>query len=753
MLSVVKSKEELCKKCFNCLRACPVNAIKVIDGGAEIIKEDCVKCGLCYKVCSQEAKQLKEDINEVERLLDSKKKTVALLDPSFPAAFDSGADKVIGALKKVGFDEVCDISAGAELIISEFNKNNKDILKSDEILLSSVCPVICNLIEHHYNDLLCNITRFVSPMIAMARLVRNYYKDEELNVVFIGACIGKKDEIEHECLKNSVDVAITFTELKKIFANKSIDLKNEVSLPLDPPYPENGPVLPFAGELSKLAKMQDSDALDNRIMTVEGKDDVLEVLEAIRNQEIQKPALIDILFCKGCISGPGLDRDISYYERKRRVIQSHNDRSYYSSSDSESEKSTSDFKAQKINLNRCFMGKYSQDNLQPTEEELREILKRTDKFSDEDELNCGVCGYDTCKQKAAAAYSGISEAEMCWPYMQNKVSSDIKKHKLESGYNNAHEKLKEIVGVSQKVENTKSFVYKASQSDSTVLLLGESGTGKGLYAQIIHESSKRCDKPFVKVDCSSIAPTLLESELFGYEEGAFTGALKGGKTGKFEQAHGGTIFLDEIGDMPLEMQSNLLSALQDKTIQRLGGASPVDVDVRVIAATNKNLSNQIKKGKFREDLFYRLNVLNITLPPLRERKDDTVVLVEELKKKLCVEKNLPKKQFHPKVLEAFYNYDWPGNIREMENMIERLLNLVEDRIVYLHHLPDYLVKNNIVEHHVTSKRGLDDIMDSVEKETLELVLEKTNNNRTKAAELLGIHRTSLYKKLRKHKLL
>jgi transcriptional regulator with PAS, ATPase and Fis domain len=226
----------------------------------------------------------------------------------------------------------------------------------------------------------------------------------------------------------------------------------------------------------------------------------------------------------------------------------------------------------------------------------------------------------------------------------------------------------------------------ASNSFSNVLIQGESGTGKELIAQAIHKCSFRSTGPFVAINCGALPRNLVESELFGYEEGAFTGAKHGGRPGKFELAHGGTIFLDEIGDMPLDIQVRLLRVLQEKKIIRVGGQQYIDIDVRVIAATNKDLSQEVRDGNFRLDLYYRLNVLPILVPSLRERKKDILLLAEFFLKKFCRQSGMNMKKFSSAVSKAFMDYEWPGNVRELENVVERAVNLCEKEILsYLKH--------------------------------------------------------------------
>ncbi|MFE8703305.1 sigma-54 interaction domain-containing protein [Cytobacillus sp. FJAT-54145] len=317
--------------------------------------------------------------------------------------------------------------------------------------------------------------------------------------------------------------------------------------------------------------------------------------------------------------------------------------------------------------------------------------------------------------------------------------------------NGAKYSWEHILGNSVGISEAILMGKRASKTKSTVLLLGESGTGKELFAHAIHHSSNRKHERFIKINCSAIPADLLESELFGYEEGAFTGAKKDGKIGKFELANGGSIFLDEIGDMPLSMQSKLLRVLQEKEIERVGGSHTIPLDVRVIAATNKNLDDMVKEGSFREDLFYRLNVMCIKIPPLRERVQDIEPLTIKLLQKLSDELGVYIKQVSSEAMAHLLNYDWPGNVRELENVLERAMNLADDDTIHTSHLPYNLLKN--IEKAMNYKgQSLREIVEHTEKEVIMKCLEDTNFNKAKVASLLKISRSSLYDKIEKYKL-
>lgn len=312
-----------------------------------------------------------------------------------------------------------------------------------------------------------------------------------------------------------------------------------------------------------------------------------------------------------------------------------------------------------------------------------------------------------------------------------------------------------ILTKNKKMNYLKKVAKEAAEGSSTVLIQGESGTGKELFAHAIHKASYRKYGAFIRVNCAAIPKNLLESELFGYEEGSFTGAKSGGKPGKFELAQEGTIFLDEIGTMPKEMQVKLLRVLQEKEVQRIGSNNVIDLDVRVISATNENLEEEVENGNFRKDLYYRLNVIRLRIPPLRERRDDIPLLTRAIISDLSKEFNLKSKKLAPETVQMLKNYDWPGNVRELRNFMERCLNLSQGDVILPEHLPSIINESLVAPN--KEKRTIDyegnnlsEIVNQVEIDAIINALEKSNGNKTEAANFLGIHRTSLYKKIEKY---
>jgi DNA-binding NtrC family response regulator len=297
--------------------------------------------------------------------------------------------------------------------------------------------------------------------------------------------------------------------------------------------------------------------------------------------------------------------------------------------------------------------------------------------------------------------------------------------------------MQEIFGLIKQVADTKT----------TVMMYGETGTGKGLAAQAIHNLSSRKDKPFIKVNCAAIPETLLESELFGYEKGAFTGANIN-KPGRFELADGGTIFLDEIGDITPLMQVKLLKVMQEREFERLGGTKTIKTDVRIIAATNRDLEELVKKEIFRKDLYYRLNVVPIKLPPLRERKEDISFLVDYFLLKSSNISGKGKKEITEDAMAKLINHNWPGNIRELENVVERCVVIITSKTINDKDLPEYILNTDNEEDNIQSK--LNDAVDIAEKDIIIKSLKECGGNRTKASQVLGISRRSLHRKISKY---
>lgn len=324
---------------------------------------------------------------------------------------------------------------------------------------------------------------------------------------------------------------------------------------------------------------------------------------------------------------------------------------------------------------------------------------------------------------------------------------------------NARFEFPDIIGKSNAICTTIHFAKKIAPSEGSIVIEGESGTGKELFAQAIHNDSNRNNGPFIALNCGVIPRELIGSELFGYEEGSFTGAKKGGKLGKFEMASDGTIFLDEIGDMPLEQQIALLRVIQERSVVRIGGSKEIPVDVRIICATNKNLLNEVHKGNFRKDLYYRLNVINMQIPPLRQRKGDIPYLYKHFLDKITAENQVSPLSIEKEALDALEKYAWPGNVRELQNMAERSYYLNKNGVIHLHDVLEMMggtmevptLAQNVEGKTILESRNDERIYrENEEHETLLRLLESNHGNATQTAKDMGISRTALYRKLKKY---
>jgi PAS domain S-box-containing protein len=351
----------------------------------------------------------------------------------------------------------------------------------------------------------------------------------------------------------------------------------------------------------------------------------------------------------------------------------------------------------------------------------------------------------------------ITESQILQDLLKEK-QIETEKYEMELTYLRKMNLLEKgpVVAVDENMSRNVSQAKRVAALDATVLITGESGTGKEVIANLIYSNSKRADKPFIKVNCSAIPENLMESEMFGYQEGAFTGAKTGGKAGYFQMANGGTLFLDEIGEMPLNLQSKLLRVLQDKEVMPLGGEVPIPVDIRLIAATNKDLNAAMGKGNFRKDLYYRLAVMIIEIPPLRERKADIAHLasnfVDQFNKKYGFKKTL-----EPQAIDLLMEYDWPGNVRELQNLIERCMISYDNMAITPYHVASFIRPSSAHVHYLLEKaesdisetKTLSEMMAEFEKKILVTTL-KGSKNASEASRKLGIDRSTMSRNIKKH---
>ncbi|NLC37793.1 MAG: sigma 54-interacting transcriptional regulator [Clostridia bacterium] len=730
-MGIVSTMEGRCRSCFACVRNCPVKAIKVENGQAKVVPELCISCGYCLKFCSQGAKTIVSVLKKVEGWLAQGERLVACLAPSFVVEFvDVQPGQLISALKKAGFRQVYEVAFGADLVSREYRR----LLQKGDWegpCLSTSCPAVVNLVEKYYPDLVPALAPIVSPMIALGRYVKEKL-GRGIKVVFIGPCIAKKEEINDRLEAGDVDAVLTFDELRDLFRRSGIDLSGEGVESFDNPQPGLGQVYPLGGGLLKSASIE-HDLLQTEIITVEGKDNCLKMLEALQKSP-GKRRFIDALFCEGCINGPMISSDLDIFQKREKVV------SYYSGLKQRQDAGQPEASLP-VPLSRQFTRRNSRLAV-PSEEQIREILAELNKFSPEDELNCGACGYGTCREKAVAVYRGLAENKMCLPYLVQ----NLEEHNLR-----LRQQLKEqgdsygFIGNSQVMQTVKSLISKVAPTDCTVLLRGESGTGKDLAAQAIFHHSLRSDQAFVTINCAALPENLLESELFGYVKGAFTGALQA-KKGLFEEAHRGTLFLDEIGDLSLGLQGKLLRVLQQGEFFRIGDTQPRQVDVRIIAATNQDLEKMVEEKRFRMDLFYRLNVVSLTLPPLRERREDIPLLAKYFLSRFNQKHGKDCRSFSQEALNLLERAPWPGNVRQLENVIERAVVLCDGPVIGIKDLPPSLRKDRREQRDASSYR---EAIQNYERKLLLEALRAHDWVQARAARSLGINRSTLHEMMKR----
>lgn len=732
-MTVVGNNRDLCKSCYSCVWNCPANAIKVELGQARIVDEHCVNCGICLKVCPHGAIDTMNQIYHVKNMIKNGHKVVAMLDLSYPISFHNmNSEALYEALKEIGFTQVVDVSAGVSLSAAKY----RDLLmERTEPLIGSQCPAVVELIEKKYPNLIPYLAPVDSCVTAMAKHLKN--GDETLKNIYIGPCTARKQEAV-AFGEGYVDGVLTFPELKELLG------RNEQENLACGEAVSRG-TFPVAGAFIKAVDPDGNLLNPEEILVIQGKEECLGFLNNLAEGIGFKPRYADIYFCKGCIDGPLVDSCLDFYSRRAVLMKGS---PLMSSVQGEKDENLD----KKIDLSRQFTKRQNVLPV-PSEGEIRAILTHTFKSTEEYELNCGLCGYQTCRQRAVAVYQGLTEIDMCLPYLLAQSRGEIDYYKNQFGDSRTPTaRATGLVGSSQSMKQIRNLIAKVSQNEATILLQGESGVGKEVVAKAIHNLSGRKKEPFVGINCAALPELLLESELFGYEDGAFTGARKGGKEGRFELASGGTILLDEIGDLPLAMQAKLLRVLQEKEFTRLGGTVSIPLNARIITATNKDLRQMVGEGKFRADLYYRINVISIRVPSLKERKEDIPALMGHFLHKIAADKAVLPKIFSDEALEIMLRYDWPGNIRELENIIERLIYVSEGNVIKAEDLPGR-IRNIPGTGLPTELKPLKQVVQDLERDMIIKALQAAGNNKVKAAGLLGLPRASFYQKLKDYALM
>lgn len=739
--------KERCRRCYSCVRSCPVKAIKVDQGFAQIIYDRCIGCGNCLS-CPQKAKVVVDRMVKTQEMLASGAPVVAVLGCSFPAFFHSLLPgQLVAALKSLGFSEVHEGAYGARMIAGSY----RDTLQNaDKPLISSHCPAVVDLIERHYPKLLPNIMPIVSPMIAMGRFIKSVQGDST-KVVYVSSCIAAKFEIQAE-ETGAIDVVLTYQEIDKLLKNRRISPESLTEMPFDGLDPGSARLFTLTGAPLRVFGFE-PDLLDTETVSSEGESHTIGIIRDLSAGRIS-PSFVDLRFCDGgCVDGPTRDVELNYFYKRKLIVCHSNSNLLYDTARPYSSTSLMP------DLGRAFSDK-SFKLPTPGKDDIKRILHSTNKFTQGDELNCRACGYNTCREHAVAVFQGLADTEMCLPHSMQTIEED--RGRLMQKYELVRRELDRqsgddlIIGSDPGINEVMGLISQVGPTPTTVLIRGETGTGKELTARAIHRMSLRNDKPLMTVNCTTITDSLLESELFGHKKGAFTGAVAD-KKGLFEAANGGTIFLDEIGDITPKLQAELLRILDLGEVRPVGGVNARKVDVRLIAATNKDLELGVREGWFREDLYYRLNVFCIALPPLRERVESIPELALHFINKSRKKLNKSIAGIEDRAINAMQHYPWPGNIREMQNVIERAAVLTKEGLVRLETLPTIFRNtyetchdDNITRRKVSFKAERELQVGRTEKNIISRYLEETGGNVAKAARLADVPRRTFYRMLEKH---
>jgi len=742
----IVTHKDRCRRCYSCVRSCPVKAIKVDSGVAQIIPERCIGCGNCLN-CPQNAKMVADRMVRTQEMLASGVPVIAVLGCSFPAFFhDVSTGQLVAALKKLGFCEVHEGAYGARMIAPGYRD---ELDKADKPLISSHCPAVVDLIERHYPKLVPNLMPIVSPMIAMGRFIKNILGDETC-VIYVSTCIAAKFEIQAEA-SGAIDVVLTYQEIDKLLKKHAINPHVLESLPFDGIDPAHGRLFTLTGGALSVFEIS-TDLLSNKTISAEGEAHTVSLIRDLAVGRIS-PDFVDLRFCDGgCVDGPARDKELHHFFKREQIVRHHSGSPAY--------QSVAHYNSPAIHpaLMRTFSDK-SRTLPLPDKGDIKRILFATNKFTRGDELNCRACGYNSCREHAVAVFQGLADVEMCLPYNVQVIEEErghlMQKYELVQRELDRHAGEDMMIGIDPGISQVMQLVHQVGPTPTTVLIRGETGTGKELTARAIHRLSQRNDKPLMTVNCTTLTDSLLESELFGHKKGSFTGAIAE-KKGLFEAANGSTIFLDEIGDITPKLQAELLRVLDLGEVRPVGGLAAKKVDVRLIAATNKDLEQGVREGWFREDLYYRLNVFCIELPPLRERAESVPLLaqcfIDKARKKL--NKNIDG--IEDRAVRAMQHYLWPGNIREMQNIIERSAVLVKGGMIRLENLPTIFTDiyeachDDVSRRRVSFKAERELQVVRTERNIIVRYLEEAEGNVAKAARLAHVPRRTFYRLLEKN---
>jgi DNA-binding NtrC family response regulator/ferredoxin len=742
-MQVIFTDKNRCRKSYACIRVCPVNAIRVQDDGTVIAQDRCILCGNCVDACSQGAIRMVDTIPAMEECLSSEDPAALLLDPDWPITVPGiSPDDLEAALKKSGFTDVRSSFLAIEYVFQAYEKVMGQMKAP---IIGSLCQIVSTYVEKHAPSLIPNMAPVVTPAIATARYLRAV-TEKPVKVVLATSCLATKAAPGTADFKGDFDAVVTLRELKEWLTDKT------GLSPTAGPYDYRSPLLSGARYrmiqdfLSQIVPGGESPR--SRILAVSGAERALDFLEEVRDGDF-KPGLAVVKYCSIDADSHAVDSPLTLFQREdlmARVVEEAADVPVCHVD-----------KEISLDLDRVFKDR-SPEVIEPTPAAIQQVLDDLGMYTPEDELDCGACGFPTCREKARTVNQGLAKLEMCLPYLIRQLSSS--NEELTRKYQMILKQLDEtttsskIIGTSPEIQLVRHVIARVAPTPTTVLIRGESGTGKELVARAIHKASDRAEGPFVAINCTAIAESLLDSELFGHVRGAFTSATSD-KKGLFEEADGGTLFLDEIGDVSMELQSKLLRTLDSGEIRRVGESPSRKVDVRLIAATNRDLEKAIGERHFREDLFYRLSTFTISMPPLRERKEDIPLLAEHLLEKAGARVNKQVHGISNRSMGILRNYHWPGNVRELENVIERAVVLVPPVgiriLIEPEHLPKELWTSLQAADLLKIEKGADyqslreRSVGEVEKKLLVHYLNEAEGNVSKASVMAGIPRRTFYR--------
>lgn len=745
-MKIINTDKSRCKKCYACVRVCPVNAIKVQEDGTAISYTRCINCGDCVDACSQGAIKVTDTLNRMESILGSRTPTVIILDTNWPITFPGiSPEDLESILKGHGFAEVRSSLLAVEYVL----KACENILeKQRNPLIGSLCLISTSYVEKHTPDLIPYMIPVVIPAVATARYLKNR-SESPIRVVLLTSCLASKALMPKPGFDGDIDVVVTLSELKGWLSGKGHELKAKGSFDYRSPLLAGGQYWLTRDFLARLVPGGESKR--SRILAVSGENRSLTFLNEVNNGSFRH-GLAVVKYCTIEDASHGVGTDLTLFQRQdllARVIEE------------AAETPLPLPEGEHLDLSRPYVDR-SSELVEPAPEVIQQVLDTLGMTTPEEELDCGACGFSTCREKAKAVIHGLAKLEMCFPYLIRELSSHneelAQKYEIIQKQLNNVTSSSEMIGDSRQVRQVQEVISRVGPTPTTVLIRGESGTGKELVARGIHRASDRADRPLIAINCTAIASGVLDSELFGHVKGAFTNATSD-KKGLFEEADGGTLFLDEIGDISLELQSKLLRAVDSGEIRRVGENRTTKVDVRLIAATNRNLEKAIEDRQFREDLYYRLNTITIRLPPLRERRDDIPILVQHLLQKSCARVNKQVHGVSEQSMEIIMDYHWPGNIRELKNVIERAVVLAPPAgsliLIEPEHLPMELEAPAVPDSSVEFGKGIDyrsmrdQSVGEVEKKLLIHYLRAAGGNVTKACAMAGIPRRTFYRMMEK----